>query len=175
MLLVMACVEMAGSSDKKQSLMCKVSALLATRGPRIHLIDANATVLDALSALECENASYLVVMHGGKYVGVFSDKDYARKVVLQGKSAISTLVKEVMSADLPVISSDDNAEYCMMLMNAYKTRFLPVFDEFEFKTVITINDLVKEAFDDEELAHVVKGVIGNGWGDDAYMGRSRIY
>ena len=155
--------------------MCKVSALLATRGPRIHFIDANATVLDALSALECENQNYLVVLHAGKFVGVFSERDYSRKVVLQGKSAISTLVKEVMSTDLPVVSSDDNAEYCMMLMNAYKTRYLPVFDEFEFKTVITINDLVKEAFEDEGLAHVVKGVIGNGWGEDGYMSRSRIY
>jgi CBS domain-containing protein len=155
--------------------MCKVSALLATRGPHLHSIDANATVLDALSALECENLSYLVVMHGGKYVGIFSERDYARKVILQGRSSVSTLVKEVMNADLPLVSSDDTAAYCMMLMNAYKTRYLPVFDEFEFKTVITINDLVKEAFKDEELAQVVGGVLDNGWADEGHAARSRIY
>lgn len=155
--------------------MCKVSALLATRGPGIQFIDANATVLDALSALECENLSYLVVKHDGKYVGIFSERDYARKVILRGKSSVSTLVKEVMSTDLPVVSSDDKAEYCMMLMNAYKTRYLPVFDEFEFKTVITINDLVKEAFKDEALAQVVGGAIGNGWADEGHPARPRIY
>lgn len=155
--------------------MCKVSALLATHGPGIHFIDANATVLDALSALECENLSFLVVMHGGKYVGVFSERDYARKVILQDRSSVTTLVKEVMSADLPIVSSDDTAEYCMMLMNAYKTRYLPVFDEFQFKTVVTINDLVKEAFRDQQLAQVVEGVIGSGWADGGHSVRPRIY
>lgn len=154
--------------------MCKVSALLATRSPRMNVIDANATVLDALSALECENQNYLTVMHGGKFVGVFSERDYTRKVILKGKSAISTLVKEVMSSDLPLVSSDDSAEHCMMLMNAYKTRYLPVFDEFEFKTVITINDLVKEALNDKDLAQVVGGSIGNSWAEESGL-RQRIY
>ncbi|BAV08092.1 CBS domain-containing protein [Filimonas lacunae] len=155
--------------------MCTVSKLLSRQGMKSNYIDANATVLEALSAMECENLSYLVVMYQGKYVGIFSERDYARKVILQGRYSQSTLVKEVMSADLPVVSSNDDAEYCMMLMNAYKARYLPVFDDFEFKTVITVNDLVREALQDKALAPIVEETINNGWVGEGFSTRKFIY
>lgn len=155
--------------------MCTVSKVLSKQGLQNNFIDANATVLDALNAMECENLSYLVVVYCGKYVGLFSERDYARKVILKGRYSSSTLVKEVMSADLPVVSSTDSAEYCMMLMNAYKARYLPVFDDFEFKAVVTVNDLVREALKDKELAPFVEETIGNGWVGEGFSSRQWIY
>lgn len=155
--------------------MCTVSKILSKQGPQNNFIDANATVLEALSAMECENLSYLVVVYCGKYVGLFSERDYARKVILQGRYSQTTLVKEVMSADLPVVSSTDTAEYCMMLMNAYKARYLPVFDEFEFKAVVTVNDLVREALKDKDLAPIVEETINNGWVGEGFSSRQWIY
>lgn len=155
--------------------MCTVSKILSRQGLQNNIIDANATVLEALSAMECENLSYLVVQCGGKYVGIFSERDYARKVILKGRYSQTTLVKEVMSADLPVVSSTDSAEYCMMLMNAYQARYLPVFDEFEFKTVVTVNDLVREALKDKELAPIVEETINRGWIGEGFSSRQWIY
>jgi len=155
--------------------MCTVSKILSRQGLQNHFIDANATVLEALSAMECENLSYLVVQYCGKYVGIFSERDYARKVILKGRYSQSTLVKEVMSADLPVVSSTDKAEYCMTLMNAYHARYLPVFDEFEFKAVVTVNDLVREALNDKELAPIVEETINKGWVGEGFSSRQWIY
>lgn len=155
--------------------MCTVSKILSKQGPKHNYIDANATVLEALSAMECENLSYLVVMFQGKYVGIFSERDYARRVILKGRYSQTTLVKEVMSADLPVVSSGDDAEYCMMLMNAYKARYLPVFDDFEFKAVVTVNDLVREALKDKALAPIVEETLNNGWVGEGFSSRQFIY
>lgn len=130
--------------------MRKISEILADKGRQFNYIDADATVLDALSAMKCENFSYLIVTNNGKYAGIFSENDYARKVILMDKNSHTTLVREVMSADLPMVTGKDSGELCMRLMNMHKTRYIPVFDDFEFKGVITINDLMREAIADAE-------------------------
>jgi len=125
--------------------MRTVSEIMASKGTQFNFIDADASVLEALSVMKCENLSYLIVLQRGKYAGVFSENDYARKVILMDKHSGSTKVREVMSADLPKISTDDSSSYCMRLMNMHKTRYMPVFDGFDFKGVITIHDIMREA------------------------------
>ncbi len=130
--------------------MRSVNEILAAKGPQFNSINANATVLEALNIMKCENLSYVIVFDEGKYVGVFSENDYARKLVLLERQSPTTTVREVMSADLPMVTLTDVAEHCMRLMNLHKTRYAPVFDGFNFVGVITIQDLMREAISDSE-------------------------
>jgi CBS domain-containing protein len=125
--------------------MRTIQEILYSKGTQFNFIDANATVLEALSLMKCENLSYLIVLDKGKYAGIFSENDYARKVILMDRVSGRTPVRDVMSADLPMATATDTAEYCMKLMNMHKTRYMPVFEDFDFKGVITIHDLMREA------------------------------
>ena len=91
----------------------------------------------------------------GEYAGIVSERDYTHKVILQDKHSNTTLVKDIMSKDLPVAALSDTADACMMLINCSKSRYLPVFDGLEFKGVITIHDLMREAIADNEHHNAV--------------------
>jgi CBS domain-containing protein len=125
--------------------MRTVSEILKQKGPQFNYIDAKRTVLEGISLMKTENISYLIVRENGEYAGIVSERDYTHKVILQNKHSDTTLVKDIMSKDLPVAALTDTAEQCMMLMNSSKSRYLPVFDGLEFKGVITIHDLMREA------------------------------
>lgn len=131
--------------------MRTIAEILAAKDRQFNFIDATVTVREALSLMKSENFSYVIVTHKGKYAGIFSEHDYARKVILMGKDSATTLVWEVMAADLPMITSSDAGELAIRLMNMHKTRYIPVFDDFEFKGVITINDMMREAIADAEV------------------------
>jgi CBS domain-containing protein len=124
--------------------MRTVSEILKYKGPQFNFIEADETVLDAITLMKCENISYLIVFENNNYVGIISEKDYAHKIILNHKHSSETLVKEVMTKDLPIVSGEDTIERCMLLMNASKSRYLPVFDDAVFKGVITIHDLMRE-------------------------------
>ena len=125
--------------------MRTINEVLQQKGPHFNYIDAEATVLEAILVMKSENISYLIVNENGKYAGIISERDYTHKVILENKQSATTHVKEIMTKDFPAISSSNTADQCMVLMNASKTRYLPVFDEFEFKGIITIHDLMREA------------------------------
>lgn len=133
--------------------MRTVSEILKHKGPQFNFIEANETVLDAISLMKCENISYLIVFENNNYIGVISEKDYAQKVILNNKHSCNTLVKEVMTKDLPIVSGEDTIERCMLLMNASKSRYLPVFDNAVFKGVITIHDLMRETLQEKMELH----------------------
>jgi len=130
--------------------MRTVNKILQQKGPHFNHIDENATVLDAIVQMKTENISYLIVFNKGKYVGIISERDYAQNLVLNNKSVACTLVKEIMTKDLPIVSGDESGENCMLLMNASKSRYLPVFDSLEFRGIITIHDLMREAIRDKQ-------------------------
>ncbi|HEY6975885.1 MAG TPA: CBS domain-containing protein [Chitinophagaceae bacterium] len=125
--------------------MHTIHEILQRKGPHFNYIEASAFVIDALTLMKCENISYLIVTENGKYIGIISERDYAHKVILMGKHSDTTSVKEIMTTDLPIVSETDTAEQCMVLMNSSKSRYLPVFDGFNFKGIITIHDLMREA------------------------------
>ena len=122
--------------------MKTVTQVLAKKQTSHNLVDANTKVSEALSMMKTLDVNYVIVLKNGKYVGIFTERDYAQKVLLVGKSGEMTKVEEVMSCNLPTVSSGDSVQNCMMLMNAYKTRYLPVFDAFTFRDVISMNDLI---------------------------------
>lgn len=125
--------------------MRTVKEILKSKGPHFNWVDANATVRDAIGLMKSENISYLIVRQDNEYAGIISERDYTHKVILQDKHSDTTLVKEIMSTDMPVVALTDTAEQCMILMNSSRSRYLPAFDGSQFMGIITIHDLMREA------------------------------
>src|SRR5690606_4622874 len=106
--------------------MATVSQLLAIKGQVVHTIDKTATVFDAIGKMVTRNVGALVVMDGADPVGMLTERDYLRKVALQGRSSRTTLVKEIMSDRLLFVGLDTEIEECMTLMTQKRLRHLPV-------------------------------------------------
>jgi predicted transcriptional regulator len=124
--------------------MSKIKEILLKKGPVFNVVTPDTKVVEALNIMQSENLSYVVVMQDSKYLGIMSERDYTHKIKLQNRHSESTTVKEIMSSDYPVIGFGEDLQRCMVLMNVYKTRYLPIFDEMEFKGILTMNDLMRE-------------------------------
>ena len=122
--------------------MIKVSNILARKGVNVITIDADTSVLDALKLMADKNIGSVVVMEDDEYVGLLTERDYARKVILKGKSSHETLVREIMSTGLPRIIPQNTIETCMQIMSENNIRYLPVFIDDSLSGIISINDLV---------------------------------
>ena len=83
-------------------------------------------------------------MDNGKYLGMMTERDYSRKIVLQGKSSTDTKVSEIMYSNLPRVTTGDSVDYCMQLMSDKNIRYVPVFDNDTIIGIVSINDVVKE-------------------------------
>ena len=130
--------------------MRTVQHILDTKAKPFNQVSPETLVIDALSLLNSLNLSYLIVMDGEVYKGIFSERDYSRKVILQGRHSDSTTVEEVMSTDIPVVELSDNVERCMHLMEQSKSRYLLAFDEDETLVgVITIHDILRQVLRDK--------------------------
>ncbi|HEU4902719.1 MAG TPA: CBS domain-containing protein [Flavisolibacter sp.] len=124
--------------------MRTVQNILDSKAKPFNQITPGTLVIDALNLLNSLNLSYLVVMEGDVYKGIFSERDYSRKVILKGRHSNSTTVGEVMSTDVPVVALDDSAEHCMNLMEQSKSRYLLAFDgNKRLAGVITIHDILR--------------------------------
>lgn len=124
--------------------MKKVADILARKGKNITQVSADTSVLDALNIMADQNIGSVVIVEGGQYLGILTERDYSRKVILKGKSSTDTKVEEIMSSDIPRITPSDTIEYCMQLMSDKNIRYLPVFDADALSGIISINDVVKE-------------------------------
>jgi CBS domain-containing protein len=124
--------------------MKKVADILARKGKNITNVSADTSVLDALKIMADQNIGSVVIMDEGQYLGILTERDYSRKVILKGKSSTDTKVEEIMSSDIPRITPGDTIEYCMQLMSDKNIRYLPVFDADALSGIISINDVVKE-------------------------------
>ena len=108
-------------------------------------------VIDALKIMIDINLSYLIVMDGDKYKGIFSERDYSRNVILKGRSSNTTTVQEVMATDLTVVHPAETAENCMNILSNTKTRYLISFDaDGNFRGVVTIHDLIRIVLADKQ-------------------------
>jgi len=130
--------------------MCKIKEILRKKGPHFNTVSPNTKILDALTLMQSENYSYVVVMDEEHYLGIMSERDYIHKIKVLGSKQESATVKEILNSNLPVVNFEEDLNRCMVLMNVYKTRYLPVFDEFEFKGVLTMNDLMTEILDEKK-------------------------
>jgi len=127
--------------------MTTIRQILAGK-PDVYSIDPDATVLDALKRLEEKNVGALLVMKGEKLVGIFSERDYARRMILHGRSSKETAVREVMTSQVFTISPEANAGECMVHMTDRHVRHLPVLENGRVVGVISIGDVVRAVIDD---------------------------
>jgi hypothetical protein len=132
--------------------MSNIKEILQKKGPVFNIVTPDTKVVDALTIMKTENLSYVVVMQDGKYLGMMSERDYTHKIKLQGRHSDTTTVKDIMTSDYPVIGFSEDLQRCMVLMNVYKTRYLPIFDEMEFQGILTMNDLMRAVIAKEETS-----------------------
>lgn len=130
--------------------MRTVRQLLEAKSPTIHAIRPEAPVLDAIRLMAEAHIGAVLVMDGPRLVGILSERDYARKVVLQGRSSSDTLVSEIMTSNVLTTWSLDTSDRCMQTMTEHRIRHLPVIDGDEVVGIVSIGDLVKAVIEDQQ-------------------------
>jgi CBS domain-containing protein len=133
-----------------------VKHLLEDKGGAIHAIEPDKPVLDAIRLMAEKYIGALLVMKGSQLLGIVSERDYARKVILMGRSSAETPVREIMSASVLTVAPGDSVNHCMKLMTDRRVRHLPVVDAGRVLGVVSIGDLVKAVIEDQaqELEHM---------------------
>jgi CBS domain-containing protein len=136
--------------------MKKVADILARKQRELISVAPSHTVLDALKIMSDNNIGSILVQEQDQYLGIMTERDYARKVILKGKSSTDTIVEEIMSTDLPKISPDTSIDECMQLMSANNIRYLPVFSADHLMGIISVNDVIKAviATQAETISHL---------------------
>jgi CBS domain-containing protein len=125
--------------------MRKVGDVLSRKGSVAISVFPDQTVMEALKIMADKNIGSVVVKDAsGNFLGIVTERDYSRKIVLHGRSSTETKVKEIMSTDLPRVSPRDTIEHCMELMTGRFVRYLPVFSGDEMTGIISMSDIVKE-------------------------------
>jgi CBS domain-containing protein len=139
-----------------------VKQILERKGPQVWSVEPDVSVLDALRFMAEKNIGALVVLQNENPVGIFSERDYARKIALQGKNERETRVEEVMTHEVICVESDYEMDACLALMTNKFIRHLPVVEEEKIVGVISIGDVVKELIADQkfvidQLVHYISG------------------
>ena len=139
-----------------------VKHLLEAKGKNIISISPDASVFDAIKLMADKSIGSLVVMNGDELLGIVTERDYARKVIIKGRSSRETPVSEIMTADVFTTSSDNRVDKCMETMTEHKIRHLPVVDDGEVVAMISIGDLVQAIIADqkEEIEHLEHYISG---------------
>jgi len=130
--------------------MKTVKHLLDTKQVRIISVPENISVLEALKVMTEKNISAVLVMEDQKLHGIFTERDYARKIILQGKSSKDTLISEAMTATPITITLNDSIDFCMELMTDKHIRHLPIVVDSEVKGMVSIGDVVKFIIEDQK-------------------------
>jgi CBS domain-containing protein len=120
-----------------------IEAILAQKGTEIFSITPDALVFEAVELMANKNVGALLVVENDKLVGMISERDYTRKVMLRGKKSRETQVREIMSSDLTVVPPREPVANCLRMMTDKRVRHLPVLDGETIRGVISIGDLVK--------------------------------
>ena len=125
--------------------MEKITSILAKKELHFHTISTGSSVDTALSRMCHENVDYLIVMEEGKYVGLLTEHDITSKAVVRNKQLAKTKVGEVLNNRLPAATIDDTVERCMQLMRQHHVRYLPVFEDYSFRGIVSTDDILEEA------------------------------
>lgn len=139
-----------------------VKHLLETKPRVIHAIEPDRPVLEAIRLMADKHIGALLVMRGERLVGIVSERDYARKVILNGRSSADTPVSEIMTAAVLTVGSGDSAHRCMRLMTEQRIRHLPVVEGERVVGVLSIGDLVKAVITEqaEQLEQLQRYIVG---------------
>jgi CBS domain-containing protein len=142
--------------------MSYVKTLLQTKAPGVISISPKARVIEALKLMAEKNVGALVVMEGERLMGILSERDYARKVALLGKTSLDTPVSEIMVSAVLTISPNQTREECMALMSAKRVRHLPVMDGVKVIGLLSIGDFVKDAlYEQEQTIHHLENYVNS--------------
>lgn len=131
--------------------MKTVRDILASKGADIWSIAPDATVFETLQLMADKEIGAVLVMVGGNAVGIFTERDYARQVILKGKASKDTPVREVMTSRVVYVKPDESIENCMALMTDKRVRHLPVLDQNRVCGVLSIGDVVKAVISEKQF------------------------
>ena len=131
--------------------MITVRQLMRAKGPDVWHIAPDACVIDALRLMADKEVGSLVVLEGEELVGIISERDYARKVILKDKSSLDTPVREIMTQQVISVSPEQSIQDCMALMTHKRVRHLPVLEDGRLVGIISIGDVVKAIISQQEF------------------------
>ena len=139
-----------------------LSTLLGRKEHRLVTTTPDATVFDAISAMVHANVGAILVLDGEELAGIFTERDYLRRIALEGRTSRETLVRDAMTSDLVTVEPDVTADQCLALMTSRKIRHLPVLSDGVLMGIVSIGDCVRGRLDEvkseaEELQRFVSG------------------
>jgi CBS domain-containing protein len=145
-----------------EARMLLVKHLLETKGAQVHAIAPDEPVLAAIKCMAERQVGALLVMRGDTLLGIVSERDYARKVILHGRASADTPVAEIMSSPVLTVGPDDSIEACMRLCTDSRVRHLPVQERGKVIGVISIGDLVKATIDEQaqQIEQLQRYIVG---------------
>ena len=132
-------------------MMTTVAQILEPKGHDVQFVRPDDMVADALRMMADKNVGSVLVKEGDRLVGIFTERHYARKVFLKGRTSPTTTIRDVMSKDVICVEPGQTAEACMALMTAKKIRHLPVLRDGDLVGIVSIGDLVKSVIADREF------------------------
>jgi CBS domain-containing protein len=130
--------------------MLKVADILKTKGSNIYSVLPDSSVYDALKMMGEKNIGALMVIENDELKGIFSERDYARKIVLVNRTSRETMISEIMTETVITVSASDSIEHCMEIMTAKKIRHLPVADNVKVIGIISIGDVVNAIIESQK-------------------------
>ena len=125
--------------------------LLGNKTAEVYSVAPNDSVIDAIRLMAQKGVGAVLVMEGAELVGIVSERDYARKVVLHGRSSADTAVREIMTAEVVTVGLQQTVAECMHIVTEHRIRHLPVMEGGEVVGVISIGDLVKAVIEDQKV------------------------
>ena len=136
--------------------MRNVRQLLESKPAEVHSITPDAPVIEALRLMADHGVGAVLVLEGGRLAGILSERDYARKIALLGRSSADTPVRDIMTAELHTVGPDDSVEHCMQVVTDGRIRHLPVLERGALVGLVSIGDLVKATIEEQqqELEHL---------------------
>lgn len=149
---------MSHLSDSKAS----VRALLDSKGWTVHTISPDATVFEAISQMAEHGIGALVVLDEGKLIGIISERDYTRKVILKGRHSQQTAVREILAEVTALATLDDTVAACMVSLTESRERYLPVIDQGAVVGIVSLGDLIKWTVVEqkETISHLQSYIVG---------------
>ena len=131
--------------------MITANQILKTKGNHVISISSQSMVIDALKAMSEKNIGAILVVDNNKLVGIFSERDYSRKIVLMHKSSDNTKICDVMTSDLFTVKPDTKIENCLMIMTDNNISHLPILEDDKLHGIISIGDIVKHIIEDQKV------------------------
>ena len=131
--------------------MTTINQLLVSKGSDIYFVSPTQSVYEAIAVMAERDIGSLLVMEGDMLVGIFTERQYTRNVILKGRTSPQTRVHDIMEPNVVVIEPDDTVEWCMALMTKKRVRHLPVLDDGRVVGIVSIGDLVKAIIDDKRF------------------------